>query len=178
MLTYEQMSTNAKITLWDNSTQGLDATTSMRFGKSLQAYSKYGHNIAIAALYQASDDLVELFDKIALLHKGHQIFFGTIPEALEYLRELGFVWPDRQSLSEYLIAVTDEDLRATKEEWEDRVPRSVDDWVRCWKQSAYYAKLQEEIKSYDGDLTTKKPEKSSDMANGEDRFVLSWGAQL
>lgn len=172
------MSTNAKITLWDNSTQGLDATTSVRFGKSLQAYSRYGHNISIAALYQASDDLVELFDKITLLHKGHQIFFGTIPEALEYLGELGFVWPDRQSLTEYLVAVTDKDLRATKAEWEDRVPRSVDDWVRCWKGSSYYAKLQEEIKSHKSDLTTKKPEDSNGMRCREDFYVLSWRAQL
>jgi ATP-binding cassette subfamily G (WHITE) protein 2 (SNQ2) len=170
-----QVSTNAKVTLWDNSTQGLDATTSVRFGKSLQTYVKSGRNVAIAALYQASDDLAHLFDKITILHEGRQIFFGTIPESLEYLSMLGFVWPDRQSLTEYLVSVTEPDLRSTKEGWFDRVPRSSEDWVKCWKESSYYSNLQQEL------LSCLKDEENDTPSSKEPRkgaYVLSWRLQL
>jgi ATP-binding cassette subfamily G (WHITE) protein 2 (PDR) len=100
---------------------------------------KSGQNIAVAALYQASDDLVNMFDKIILLHEGRQTFFGTVIEAQQYLDTLGFVWSDRQSLSEYLISSTDPVVRVTKDGWENRVPRTVEDWERCWKESVYYA---------------------------------------
>jgi ABC-type multidrug transport system ATPase subunit len=175
------MSTNAKISLWDNSTQGLDASTSIRFGKSLQVYTKAGKNITVAALYQASDDLVNLFDKVTILSEGCQIFFGTIPEGQAYFTSLGFIWPKRQSLSEFFIAVTDRNLRVTKDGWEDRVPRSVEDFVKCWKASTYYQKLQEEIAlqinrplSRNGD--TK--ERLHVLPHAKSSYALSWPAQM
>jgi len=140
------MSTNAKISLWDNSTQGLDAATSIRFGNSLQAYTKHGRNFAIAALYQASDDLVHLFDKVTILYEGRQVFFGNVNDAGEYFISLGFRWVERQSLSEFLISVTDANVRTAMEGWEDRVPRGPDDFVKCWKESQYYRRLQDELK--------------------------------
>lgn len=179
-----QMSTNAKVSLWDNSTQGLDSTTAVRFGKALQRYARAGHNIAVAALYQASDDLVNLFDKVTLLHQGRQIFFGTISEAQDYLESLGFVWSDRQSLSEFLISVTDLDVRITKEGWEERVPRAIEDWERRWKGSVYYRKLQKDIESQaNGDHTELATPSSISHASPKHRprknpYVLTWRAQL
>jgi ATP-binding cassette subfamily G (WHITE) protein 2 (SNQ2) len=175
------MSTNAKISLWDNSTQGLDASTSIRFGKSLQAYTKSGKNIAVAALYQASDDLINLFDKVTLLTEGQQIFFGNIQEAKDYLASLGFVWPERQSLSEFFVAVTDSNLRVTKDGWDDRVPRSVQDFVGCWKKSVYYQKLQEDLNKHMN--TTKqghgdKRIEPHGIPYVKSSYVLSWRAQL
>jgi ABC-type multidrug transport system ATPase subunit len=181
------MAMNAKVSLWDNSTQGLDASTSVRFGKSLYIYTHTGRNIAVAALYQASDDLVNLFDKITLLHQGRQIFFGTIDEAKDYFISLGFEWAKRQNIAEFLVAVTDPNVRVTKEGWDDRVPRSVEDFVKCWRESTNWHKLQEELKnqtdsiSYDTGLRTF--ESRSQSANqGHSRrqsmYVLSWTKQL
>ncbi|KAE8443952.1 hypothetical protein EG329_001176 [Mollisiaceae sp. DMI_Dod_QoI] len=181
----EVMSTNAKVSLWDNSTQGLDSTTSVRFGKALRTYVKSGQNIAIAALYQASDDLVNLFDKITLLHEGRQIFFGTTKEAQEYLDSLGFVWSDRQSLSEFFISVTDPHVRSTKEGWENRVPRAIEDWERCWKSSIYYHNLQKaiEIQLDSGHVEHEAPKAgplrtSHQTPVEQNRYTLSWSAQL
>ncbi|KAH9212020.1 P-loop containing nucleoside triphosphate hydrolase protein, partial [Leptodontidium sp. 2 PMI_412] len=175
----EVLSTNAKVSLWDNSTQGLDASTSIRFGKSLQVYTKSGKNIAIAALYQASDDLLRLFDKVTLLSEGQQIFFGTITDAQDHLMSLGFIWPERQSMSEFFIAVTDRDLRVTKEGWEDRVPRSVGDFVKCWKDSIYYQRLQEDLRN-DLEQTDRDGTPVHHLAShGQgSSYILSWPAQL
>ena len=180
-LTPEQMSTNAKVTLWDNSTQGLDATTSIRFGRSLQVYSRSGKSIAIAALYQASDDLVNLFDKVTILSEGRQIFFGTIQEGQKYFYSLGFELPERQSLSEFFVAVTDQNLRKAKDGWEDRVPRGIEDFVKCWKQSTYYQKLQEDL-SQQMKLSPQKNEEKRGEYHGlphpKSSYVLSWPAQM
>jgi ABC-type multidrug transport system ATPase subunit len=177
----DQLSTNPKVSLWDNSTQGLDSSTSIRFGKSLHVYAKSGRNIAVAALYQASDDLVNLFDKVTVLSEGHQIFFGTIQEARDYLTSLGFLWPERQSLSEFLISVTDQNLRVAKDGWEERVPRSIEDFVRCWKASAYYHRLQEALgKQVDRTIQGQKENSLSlpKSPHGKSSYVLTWPAQL
>jgi ATP-binding cassette subfamily G (WHITE) protein 2 (SNQ2) len=184
-LTYSQLSTNAKISLWDNSTQGLDATNSLRFGKALSTYVKSGQNIALAALYQASDDLVNMFDKIILLHEGRQIFFGTVQEARLYLEDLGFVWDNRQSLSEFLIACTDLEDRFTREGWENKVPRTLEDWERCWRESEYYAKLQKVIEEQLGSQQVEHAKKTTRPSSApqppsqkRNPYILTWTAQL
>ena len=181
------MAMTAKVSLWDNSTQGLDASTSIRFGKTLRNYTQSGHNIAVAALYQASDDLANLFDKVTLLHQGRQIFFGTIGEAKDYFISLGFVLVKRQSISEFLVAVTDPSIRVTREGWEDRVPRSAEDFVRQWKDSANWRKLEEELidgagaVSQDTGLRIFESRSQSTYQGHSSRssmYVLSWTMQL
>jgi ATP-binding cassette subfamily G (WHITE) protein 2 (SNQ2) len=176
-----QLSTNAKVSLWDNSTQGLDSSTSIRFGKSLRVYVESGRNIAVAALYQASDDLVNLFDKVTILSEGRQIFFGTIQEAQDYFTSLGFIWTERQSLSEFFIAVTDPNLRVVKDGWEDRVPRSIDDFVTCWKASACFHKLKGALnKQVDGTNYGQRENAVTlrEYPHGKGSYVLTWLAQL
>ena len=175
------MSTNAKVTLWDNSTQGLDASTSIKFGKSLQVYSRLGKNIAVAALYQASDDLLNLFDKVTILAEGRQIFFGAIQDAQEYFSSLGFELPERQSLSEFFVAITNQNLRKTKDGWEDRVPKGVEDFVKCWKQSTYYQKLQEDITqqtSISPQCNDDKRDRHHVLPHAKSSYALSWPAQM
>ena len=135
-----------------------------------------GRQVAAAALYQASDDLVNIFDKVTLMHDGRQIFFGTVDEAQQYLDSLGFVWSDRQSLSEYFISATDPEERVTKDGWENRVPRTVEDWDYCWKQSVYYQKLQKEI---DSQLSTTASQATpQETHRKQSPYVLAGPAQL
>jgi ABC-type multidrug transport system ATPase subunit len=181
LLIFEKMSTNAKVSLWDNSTQGLDASTSIKFGKSLQVYTRSGKNIAVAALYQASDDLVNLFDKVTILSEGWQIFFGTIQESQDYFTSLGFVWPERQSLSEFFTAVTDRNLRVTKDGWKDKIPRSVEDFVDCWKKSTCYQKLQEDLAQQMNIPMQRNGDKRAKhhvLSHAKSSYVLSWPAQM
>ncbi|KAF4626727.1 hypothetical protein G7Y89_g11429 [Cudoniella acicularis] len=185
----EVLSTHARVTIWDNSTQGLDSSNSVRFGEILHEYSKTGNNIAMAALYQASDDLVGLFDKVTILHEGQQIFFGTIEEAEDYFSSLGFERSKRQSLSEFFISVTETGLRSTKEGWQDRVPRSVDDFVQCWKASTYWASLEKAIvdqqdaalghdSQMQNDSHEQKKASNKPEVEMQEGYILSRGAQL
>ena len=136
-------------------------------------------------MYQASDDLVNIFDKVILLHEGRQIFFGTVQEARLYLEDLGFVWDDRQSLSEFLIACTDLEDRFTREGWENKVPRTLEDWERCWRESEYYAKLQKAIEEQlatqqvgHAKETTRSLPAQQAPSQKRNPYVLTWTAQL
>jgi ATP-binding cassette subfamily G (WHITE) protein 2 (SNQ2) len=126
-----------------------------------------------------------MFDKIILLHEGRQIFLGTVQEARLYLEGLGFVWDDRQSLSEFLIACTDLEDRVTMEGWENKVPRTLEDWERRWRESEYYAKLQKVIEEQLGTQQVgyaKKTTRSSSApqlaSHKRNPYVLTWTAQL
>jgi len=126
-----------------------------------------------------------MFDKIILLHEGRQIFFGTVQEARLYLEDLGFVWDDRQSLSEFLIACTDLEDRFRREGWENKVPRTLEDWERCWRESEYYAKLQKVIEEQLGTQqvghakeTTRSPAAPQLPSQKRNPYVLTWTAQL
>jgi len=126
-----------------------------------------------------------MFDKIILLREGRQIFFGTVQEARLYLEDLGFVWDDRQSLGEFLIACTDFEDRLTREGWENKVPRTLEDWERCWRESEYYAKLQKVVEEQIGtqkvghaEETTRSSATPQPPPQKRHLYVLTWSAQL
>jgi len=125
-----------------------------------------------------------MFDKIILLHEGRQIFFGTVQDARLYLEDFGFVWDDRQSLSEFLIGCTDLDDRFTRDGWENKVPRTLDDWERCWRESGHYTKLRKDIEEQLGAQQVERAEKTKSSAalqppsRKRNPYVLTWNAQL
>lgn len=133
---------------WDNPTRGLDASTSFEFAQALRTTTDLARTTAIVAAYQAGEHLTLEFDQVTILYLGRQIFFGTLADAKTHFEGHGFICRSRQTTADFLTAITDPSGRRVKEGWEHRSPYSVDDFVRCWKASTYYAQLQEEIARY------------------------------
>jgi ABC-type multidrug transport system ATPase subunit len=107
---------------------------------------------AIMALYQAGENLIQEFDKVTILYRGHQIFFGEVKDAKIYFEDLGFLCRPRQTTADFLTAITDPVATRVKEGWERRVPRTPQDFVRIWKESQYYAQLVKDMQQYDTDF--------------------------
>lgn len=59
------------------------------------------------SLYQASEKLYTLFDKVAVIHSGHLVYYGPAAEARAYFEEMGYEPKQRQTTSDYLVSVTD-----------------------------------------------------------------------
>ncbi|UZP37149.1 hypothetical protein NXS19_004965 [Fusarium pseudograminearum] len=59
----EGMITNAAVLSWDNSTRGLDASTALDFAKSLRIQTNLYKTTTFVSLYQASENIYNLFDK-------------------------------------------------------------------------------------------------------------------
>ncbi|KAH8432475.1 uncharacterized protein LDX57_010110 [Aspergillus melleus] len=137
----EMLATCPSVTYWDNPTRGLDSSTSFEFVSALRAATNLTHTVAVAALYQPGDSLVELFDKVVILYEGEQIFFGDIAAAKEHFQELGFVFHPRQTTAEFLLSMTDPESRKIREGYEDTAPSAASEFAFLWKASKYRKRL-------------------------------------
>ncbi|OAP58970.1 hypothetical protein AYL99_06267 [Fonsecaea erecta] len=144
----EAFAMRASVTMWDNPTHGLDSSTSQEFIQTIRAMTKTFRQTAVVALYQGGETLTQEFDRVTLLYQGRQIFFGTVADAKHYFEDMGFECHPHQTTADFLTAISDPTARKPRAGWEARVPRSPDDFVKLWKTSHQYSKLQEDIREY------------------------------
>ncbi|TNY24740.1 putative SNQ2-ABC transporter [Rhodotorula diobovata] len=141
----ELLTTGCKIGCHDNSTRGLDASTALEYCRALRIATDLGNLTTVLSIYQAGEQLYELFDKVCVIYSGQQVFFGPMGEAVDYFKEMGYEPQPRQTSADFLVAVTDPKGRFVREGFEDRVPKSADDFVRHWRQSGHYKRLVDEV---------------------------------
>ncbi|KAI4110064.1 MAG: hypothetical protein L6R37_000197 [Teloschistes peruensis] len=118
-------------------------------GLSLRTSAEDHQTIAIATLYQASEDTYNCFDKVILFYEGREVFFGSTDAAKVYFTRLGFVCPDRSTTADFLCSITNPLERVVQEEGEDKAPRTVTDFAERWGHSPEKAKLVADIQSYE-----------------------------
>ncbi|KAI2466733.1 ABC-2 type transporter-domain-containing protein [Annulohypoxylon bovei var. microspora] len=143
------------IQCWDNSTRGLDSATSLSFAKTLRLSTELGETAAIVAMYQASQPAYDVFDKVSVLYEGRQIYFGHKDEAKGYFTDLGYHCPDRQTTADFLTSLTNPSERVVQPGFEDRLPRTPDEFAQVWKSSEARANLLREIEAFEGEFPTK-----------------------
>ncbi|KAJ7715520.1 hypothetical protein B0H16DRAFT_1741855 [Mycena metata] len=73
---------------WDNSTRGLDASTALEFERALRIATDVSRLMTIVSIYQASETLYALFDKVCVLSEGRMVYFGPTDQAREYFLSL------------------------------------------------------------------------------------------
>lgn len=86
-----------------------------------------------------------------MLYEGRQIYFGPAQSAKGYFEQLGFSCPDVQTVPDFLTSMTSPSERIVKPGFENRVPRTSDDFARCWKQSEGRKRLLAQIDEYTRD---------------------------
>ncbi|KAL1880537.1 hypothetical protein VTK73DRAFT_5550 [Phialemonium thermophilum] len=133
---------------WDNSTRGLDSANAIEFCRTLRTQADVVGCTSCVAIYQAPQDAYDLFDKVLVLYKGRQIFFGKTTRARSYFEELGFVCPERQTTADFLTSMTSAQERIVRPGYEGKTPRTPDDFAGAWKASRDRALLLEEIEDY------------------------------
>lgn len=88
---------------WDNSTRGLDSANAVEFCKTLRRSSQLTGSTSMVAIYQAPQSAYDLFDKVTVLYKGRQIYFGKTTTAKQYFIDMGFECPERQTVADFLL---------------------------------------------------------------------------
>ncbi|OAA69680.1 ABC-2 type transporter [Cordyceps fumosorosea ARSEF 2679] len=156
----EMLLAGAPISAWDNSTRGLDSATAFKFVESLRMVTEIGDGVCAVAIYQASQAIYDLFDKAAVLYEGRQIYFGPARQARRYFEELGWYCPPRQTTGDFLTSITNPGERQAREGWENRVPRTPEDFERAWRQSADYRALTAEMDAHDREFSGVNQESS------------------
>jgi pleiotropic drug resistance (PDR) family protein len=134
---------------WDNSTRGLDSANALEFCKNLSLMSKYSGIAACLAIYQASQNAYDLFDKVTVLYEGRQIYFGPTTEAKKFFVDMGFECPERQTTADFLTSLTSPSERIVRPGFENVAPRTPDEFAAAWKKSEARAKLLAEIEEFE-----------------------------
>ena len=136
---------------WDNSTRGLDSANAIEFCRTLRMSTELQNMTAGVAIYQAPQAAYDLFDKALVLYEGRQIYFGSTKTARAFFEDMGFVCPHRQTDADFLTSMTSPAERITRAGFENKVPRTPDEFAARWKSSPEYATLMEEIKQFEAD---------------------------
>ncbi|KAF4122773.1 ABC-type branched-chain amino acid transport system, ATPase component [Geosmithia morbida] len=145
----EMMITKACVLSWDNSTRGLDASTALDFAKSLRIQTNLYRTTTFVSLYQASENIYNLFDKVMVIDDGRQVFFGPTADARAYFEGLGFAKRPRQTTPDYLTGCTDEfERRYAPGRSEADSPHSPDTLLRAFEASPHRSALDASMAAY------------------------------
>lgn len=167
----EAMITKASTQMWDNSTKGLDSSTALEYVNSIRSLTNMAKISTAVALYQAGESLYKAFDKVILLQEGQCCYYGSTDDAAEYFEKLGFERPARWTTADFLTSVTDEHERRVKKGWEDKIPKTPDDFAKAFKESEADKKRWHDIEDFEKTIdeqrraraeeTSKKTEKKN-----------------
>lgn len=133
---------------WDNSTRGLDSANAIQFCRTLRLQSEIFQTACAVSIYQAPQAAYDLFDKAVVLYEGRQIYFGRADEARQYFTDLGFECPERQTTPDFLTSMTSASERIVRPGFENKAPRTPDEFALAWRNSQTYQRLQAEIEAY------------------------------
>ncbi|GAA5967234.1 hypothetical protein JCM3765_001744 [Sporobolomyces pararoseus] len=131
----ELLTTGCKIGCHDNSTRGLDASTALEYTRALRIATDVANLTTILSIYQAGEQLFQLFDKVSVIYDGRMVYFGPMGEAVEYFKNMGYEPQPRQTSADFLVACTDPKGRFVREGYEGRVPQTADDFAAYWAKS-------------------------------------------
>lgn len=156
----EALITRASVQGWDNSSKGLDASTAVEYVQSLRALTNMAQTSTAVSLYQAGESLYKLTDKVLLIDEGKCLYYGPADRAKQYFLDLGFDCPHRWTTADFLTSVTDPFERSVRPGWEDRVPRSAEDFADAYKRSEAYQRNLEDIEQYEAELEKQSAERA------------------
>ncbi|KAI4740950.1 ABC drug exporter AtrF [Aureobasidium sp. EXF-12298] len=176
----EAMITRGGFQMWDNSTKGLDASTALEYVQSLRSLTNMARISTAVALYQAGESLYDCFDKVILLHEGKCCYFGHTEDAVKYFKDLGFVQPDRWTSADFITSVTDEHERHVREGWEDKIPRSGEDFDRLFQKSEQKKRNLKEIEEFEGETKqlTEARHNAQTKATKKKNYEVSFPKQV
>ncbi|KKA28609.1 hypothetical protein TD95_005081 [Thielaviopsis punctulata] len=145
----EMMITNGCVLSWDNSTRGLDASTALDFAKSLRIMTDLYRTTTFVSLYQASENIYRLFDKVLVIDSGREVYFGPASEARAYFESLGFAPRPRQTTPDYVTGCTDEFERDYAPGYSpENAPHSPESLAEAFGNSAIKKSLMQDMAEY------------------------------
>ncbi|KAJ5287465.1 hypothetical protein N7478_003151 [Penicillium angulare] len=138
---------------------GLDSSTALEYVQSLRSLADTAHVSTLVALYQASESLFNLFDKVILIEDGKCAFFGRTEDAKEYFERLGFESPPRWTTPDFLTSVSDKNARRIRSGCESRVPRTAEEFQATYRRSDAYKATFADIEDFENELKSQEHER-------------------
>jgi ATP-binding cassette subfamily G (WHITE) protein 2 (SNQ2) len=168
----ECLATRGSVFCMDNSTRGLDAGTALDWTKAMRAMTDILGLTTIATLYQAGNGIFEQFDKVLILDEGKQIYYGPRKDAVPFMEDLGFLCDPAANQADFLTSVTNPDVRAIREGYEQKFPRNGEEIRAAFGNSPIKAKAMAELTFPDSDEAKQNTADFKEMeARDKHRFL-------
>ncbi|KAH0496084.1 hypothetical protein TgHK011_003466 [Trichoderma gracile] len=175
----EAMITRASVQGWDNSSKGLDASTALEYVRAIRAMTNMGRISTAVSLYQAGESLYELVDKVLLIDGGKCLYFGPAEKAKQYFLDLGFDCPERWTTADFLTSVSDQHERSIRPGWEQRIPRSPDEFFNAYRKSSIYSENVADMDALDKELRAQAEEREAARSKKmEHNYTLAFHQQV
>ena len=132
------------------------------------------------AVYQASENMYDLFDKVCVIYEGRMVYFGPASLARKYFINMGYLPASRQTTPDFLVAVTDPNARIIREGYENRVPRTADEFVKYYRRSNIWKINEEDMEAYLNEFVGR-PQRAlayRDSARAEHAMTAKRGAYV
>lgn len=163
----ESLATDSSVTCFDNSTRGLDASSALDYARSLRIMTDTSGKATFLTLYQASDSIYELVDKVLLIDEGRMLFQGPAREAKKYFEELGYECAEMQTTSDFLTSITVPERRRFRPGWEHRAPKGPVELEEAFRHSAAYRRIEADVQNYEDPRSYGKGLCMSEEANSD-----------
>ena len=131
-----------------SSTRGLDSSTTLEFVQALRIATDIARMATAMSVYQASENVYDHFDKVCVVYEGRMAYYGPASLARQYFIDMGYQPANRQTTPDFLVAVTDPKARTPREGYENRVPRTPDEFAEHYRQSNVWQINQEGMDAY------------------------------
>ncbi|KAJ5248621.1 hypothetical protein N7468_000072 [Penicillium chermesinum] len=117
----------------------------------------------LLTLYQASDAIYELMDKVLVIDKGRMIFQGPACAAKQYFEDLGYECAEMQTTSDFLTSITLPERRKFPPGWEHRAPKG-----RALELEAAFKNIEISVEQYDIRQTMGSVRSNSEQGSVEE----------
>lgn len=165
----EALITRASVQGWDNSSKGLDAATAVEYVQALRTLTNMAQVSTAVSLYQAGESLYRLVDKVLLIDEGQCLYYGSSDDAKQYFLDLGFDCPPRWTTADFLTSVVDPHERSVRPGWEDRIPRSAEDFAGVYKSSEAYQTNLRDIEQFEAQTVEQQKQISQNSTKASKR---------
>lgn len=145
----ESLASGSSVNTWDGSTRGLDASSAVDYIKSLRIMTDACQRATAVSLYQASDAIYQMVDKVMLIDEGRMIYQGPANQAEAYFNGLGYERMPRQTMSDFLTSIPLGDPAVIREGYEFRVPRGAENLEQAFRASHAFQDVQKDVHRYE-----------------------------
>ena len=80
------------------------ASTALEFVQALRIATDLGKMTTIVSIYQAGENLYNLFDKVCVINEGRMAYFGPADRARQYFIDMGYEPANRQTTADFLVS--------------------------------------------------------------------------
>lgn len=170
----ESLASNASVSAWDGSTRGLDASSALDYVKSLRIMTDACRRATIISIYQASDAIYSLVDKVMLIDQGRMLYQGPAKNAEAYFVSLGYQRLEHQTMTDFLTGVASGDEQNITFKHSSQVPRGAVDLETAFRKSSAYGVIQAEVEAYEREQAASPHSSHSDLPKlPKSRYVSS-----